>query len=176
MTWTVSLCVYKSPQLADVGHAFATVSYQDRVYAAAGLSPGQLPGSLLAEALTVIPGPGRIYSEWDSLHNQNLRTRSWPVSEGAAVRVLNKINEDRRKNVSPDIPDGDSTPTDELVATALQAEQDGAEWAGGPNYALLWSNCVTYALSLVQEAGIDVSSFSALVNTPGHLHAMLPAA
>lgn len=176
MSWTVSLCVYKSPQLVDVGHAFATVSLNDQVVAAAGLSPGQLPDGIVAELLMVIPGPGRIYSEWDSLNQDFLRTRTWPISEANARQVMNKINADRRTNVSPDIPDGDSTPAHELVQRAAQAQDNGQEWAGGPSYALLWSNCASYALSLVQEAGIDVSQYASVVSRPSVIHGMLPAA
>lgn len=173
MPWSVSLCVYKSPQMTDVGHAFATVSNDDRVVAAAGLSPGQLPATFLDEMLKVIPGPGRIFSEWDSLDDENLRTRTWVVGEGAALRVMNKINADRRSNVALDIPDGDHLPAHALVAMAAEAQEDGNEWAGGPNYALLWSNCATYALDLVAEAGIDVAQYRSI--RPSYIHGMLNA-
>ena len=182
MPWSISLCVYKSPSRTDVGHAFIIISGPQQgnmaatvVYAAAGLSPGQLPESLFDELKKVVPGPGKIYSEWDSLDNEYLRKKTWDIAEDAAIRVLNKINQDRQSNVGLDVPDGDDLPAHSLVKRAHLAEAEGNEHAGGPKYALAWSNCITYAIKLVELAGIHAGNLKSLINTPARVYSMLEA-
>lgn len=173
MAWKVSLCVYKSPGIQNVGHAFATVSCDDHIVAAAGLSPWPLPETFLQEVSKVIPGPGRIYSEWDSLASENLRKKSWEIREERAQQVLNKINQDRRTNLSAEIPDGDGIPAHQLVEMSSRAQDKGEEWVGGPNYALLWSNCASYALDVVAEAGVNVAMYRHYVDNPAFIHSLL---
>lgn len=167
MTWSIVLNAYKS-SLSDVGHAFATVERSidgnNYVMSAAGLSPRELPGGMKDELSTIIPKPGMVYSEFDSLTDPNLRRKRFPISEGNALKVMNKINADRRLN-SGFLPDSDGVAADVMT---------GAEdLAGGPGYSLFGSNCATYALDLLKTAGINTSSLEGWITRPGAFFGML---
>jgi len=174
MTWKIVLCAYMTNAKSDFGHAFVCVKWGDKIYATAGLSPANLPDGVLDEIMTIYPGAGKIYSEWDSLENENLRTREWDVSQEMAILVLNQINRDRSEGKAyAQIPEVDHLPAHQIVKMAVKAMGNGAEWSGGPDYALLWSTCATYALDLVALAGIDVHEFRAVVKRPSAIYGLL---
>lgn len=175
MPWTIELCVYKENAKTDVGHAFVTVLHDGRVSTAAGLSPGRLPQNALKKLLCLIHSYGKVYAEFDSLDRPNLRTRSWDITEQQAINVHNRINEDRRKNVIPAIPDQYLLPAHEITENYTAASENYQEWAGGPDYALFWSNCASYALELIEVAGIDTRDLrqAARVYRPSVFYDML---
>lgn len=167
MTWSIVLNAYKS-SLSDVGHAFATVERsidgKHYVMSAAGLSPKELPGGMKDEFSTIIPKPGMVYTEFDSLTNPNLRRKRFPISEGDALKVMNKVNADRRLNT------GFLSDSDDIAADVLTG---GEDLAGGPSYSLFGSNCATYALDLLKTAGVNTSSLEGWLTRPGAFFGML---
>lgn len=151
--YSITLNAYKHGR-TDVGHAFITIQMDDIVTMAMGLSPRDLPTHDLPGMLrylfdTMRGQPGRIYIEFDSLRDPNLKRNTWDISEAQAIRAMRKMNEDRRLNLN----------------TALDMREDFG-WGGGPDYNA-FSNCASWALDVLEDAGIDTSRYRGLVDRPG---------
>ncbi|MBU0724077.1 MAG: DUF4157 domain-containing protein [Alphaproteobacteria bacterium] len=151
--YSITLNAYKHGRL-DVGHAFVTIEMDGKVTMAMGLSPRDLPDDTLRGRIgyflnTVKGQAGRIYVEFDSLGDGNLKRKTWPITEDQAARAMTKMNEDRRLNLD----------------TAKDDEGDHG-WGGGPSYNT-FSNCASWALDVLAAAGVNTWSYRSLVTRPG---------
>jgi len=162
MPWQVVLCAYKNDD-TPLGHAFVAVTCNGVTSAAAGLSPSAKKlsgGGVMGLLGAMIPAQGVVWNERPSLALPGIKKRAWDVDENDAVKVLNKINADRRSFSGP-VTDDSNTP----AASLIKQDED----PGGPTYQLLVANCVVYALDLVATAGIDVSVFRRSISSPAQL-------
>lgn len=151
--YSITLNTYKHGRL-DVGHAFITIQMDGIVTVAMGLSPRDLPTDDLQGMTgyfykTLIGQPGRIYLEYESLKDGSLKRQTWNITEEGAVRAMTKMNEDRRLNLD----------------TSLNMREDFG-WGGGPSYNA-FSNCASWALDVLDEAGVSTWRYRSLVNRPG---------
>ena len=151
--YSITLNAYKHGHL-DVGHAFITIEMDGYITMAMGLSPRDLPTQDLSGTLqylfdTFRGQPGRIYMEFDSLRDPNLKRRTWIITEDQAIKAMRKMNEDRRLNLD----------------TSLNMRGDFG-WGGGPSYNT-FSNCASWALDVLAVAGISIWSLRGLIDRPG---------
>lgn len=151
--YSITLNAYKHGRL-DVGHAFITIQMDGIVTMAMGLSPRDLPTDDLRGMMnyfirTLEGQPGRIYLEYESLRDGNLKRQTWNITEEGAIRAMRKMNQDRRSNLD----------------TALEMDEDYG-WGGGPRYNA-FSNCASWALDVLDEAGVNTRPYRSLVNRPG---------
>ncbi|KZD12005.1 DUF4157 domain-containing protein [Oceanibaculum pacificum] len=151
--YSITLNAYKHGRL-DVGHAFVTIEMDGQVTMAMGLSPRDLPDDTLRSRIgyflnTARGQSGRIYVEFDSLGDGNLKRKTWPISEAQAARAMTKMNEDRRLNLD----------------TARNDPGDHG-WGGGPSYNA-FSNCASWALDVLAAAGIGTWEYRGLITRPG---------
>ncbi|MCH2394379.1 DUF4157 domain-containing protein [Oceanibaculum sp.] len=151
--YSITLNAYKHGRL-DVGHAFITIQMDGYITMAMGLSPRDLPTHDLSGTLqylldTFRGQPGRIYMEFDSLRDPNLKRRTWNITEDQAIKAMRKMNEDRRLNLD----------------TSLNM-QDDFGWGGGPSYNA-FSNCASWALDVLAVAGISTWGLRGLIDRPG---------
>lgn len=151
--YSITLNAYKHGRF-DVGHAFITIQMDGIVTMAMGLSPRDLPTDDLRGMMnyfirTLEGQPGRIYLEYESLRDGSLKRQTWNITEEGAIRAMRKMNQDRRSNLD----------------TALEMDEDYG-WGGGPSYNA-FSNCASWALDVLDEAGVSTWHYRSLVNRPG---------
>ncbi len=151
--YSITLNAYKHGRF-DVGHAFITLQMDGYVTMAMGLSPRDLPTDDLRGMMnyfidTLVGQPGRIYLEYESLKDGSLKRQTWNITEQEAVSAMNKMNRDRRMNLD----------------TALDIKEDYG-WGGGPSYNA-FSNCASWALDVLDAAGVNTWRYRSLVNRPG---------
>jgi hypothetical protein len=151
--YSITLNAYKHGRF-DVGHAFITLQMDGYVTMAMGLSPRDLPTDDLRGMMnyfidTLVGQPGRIYLEYESLKDGSLKRQTWNITEEGAIRAMTKMNEDRRLNLD----------------TSLNMREDFG-WGGGPSYNA-FSNCASWALDVLDAAGVSTWHYRGLVNRPG---------
>lgn len=151
--YSITLNAYKHGRF-DVGHAFITLQMDGYVTMAMGLSPRNLPTDDLRGMMnyfidTLVGQPGRIYLEYESLKDGSLKRQTWNITEEGAIRAMTKMNEDRRLNLD----------------TSLNMREDFG-WGGGPSYNA-FSNCASWALDVLDAAGVSTWRYRGLVNRPG---------
>lgn len=151
--YSITLNAYKHGMF-DVGHAFITLQMDGYVTMAMGLSPRDLPTDDLRGMMnyfidTLVGQPGRIYLEYESLNDGSLKRQTWNITEQEAIRAMNKMNRDRRMNLD----------------TARNMKEDYG-LGGGPSYNA-FSNCASWALDVLDEAGVSTWRYRSLVNRPG---------
>ena len=151
--YSITLNAYKHGRF-DVGHAFITLQMDGYVTMAMGLSPRDLPTDDLRGMMnyfidTLVGQPGRIYLEYESLKDGSLKRQTWNITEEGAIRAMNKMNHDRRLNLD----------------SALEMDEDYG-LGGGPSYNA-FSNCASWALDVLNAAGVNTWRYRSLVNRPG---------
>ena len=121
MMWPVVLCAYKNEE-TPLGHAFVAVTVNTRLVGTTGLSPSPeyLPQGGKDSVRLLLPTPGMVYNEEDSRGMPGLKKKAWGVEEEKALKVLAKINADRRKFSNVEGAEDDS----ELPAGALREKRE----------------------------------------------------
>lgn len=142
----IYLCAYLTATKGDAGHAFVgfTPGQHRQNVQAFGLSPRILPEGTLKRIALVIPAAGQIYDDTECLGDPNLKYHRWDVELNEVAALSTHINMERKRNAGH-IEPSDSKPADEIVK--------GDDKAGGPDYALLWSNCASWALEALESVG-----------------------